>query len=295
MASAEMVSSPDDLPALDEHGYFGGGDAFTCWPVDLVPLPGSTADMDKGEVSASGHRPSIFPDRFCDPLDWISNWAIAALEAEVVIKSLENEMRQAEWHRDYWARQREAGASLPQNRVQESKSYHYGMMLADGPELIATMKAWRDHAAAQHPEGAVDKAMLAEIFTRRLEFRSQMKHSYSPMHTLPGSAGEVWESICSLGGDAKGLEALRALPSEYHGFVEARVTDWRNHRLFGIEPPFPNNREDLRGWSSLISISADLLLGTQSEHDYGMSIWFKKEDLSSANFTGGRLVRHCAF
>lgn len=294
MASAKMISPPDDLPTLREYGYFGKGDAFTHWPVDLVAFTSDIADKDEQALLTLGYRPPIFPDRFSDPLNWISNWAIAALEAEVVITSLENEMRQAEWHRDYWARQQRDGASLPSDRVQESKSYHYGMMLADGPDLIAAMKAWFDHASAQHPESGVDKVMLAEIFTRRLAFRNRMKDSYTPMHTLPGSAEQVWDKIYPRGQDRSFVESLRALPCQYKDFIEAKITDWRNHRLFGIEPPFPNNGEDLRGWSSLISVSADSLLGTQSEHDYGMSVWVKKEHLSSGNFANGQLIRHCA-
>lgn len=289
MASAEMISPPDDLPTLSEHGYWGEGNAFTHWPVDLVAYTSDIADMNEEEVSTSNYRPPNFPDRLRDPMTWISNWAIAALEAEIVITALENEMRQAELHRDD-----RNSASPARNRGRESESHHYDIMLTDGPDLIATMNAWRDHAIAQHPEGAADKAMLAELFDHRLAFRNRIKGHYRLMGSLLGSAEGVWNKICPRGRDRNLLETLRALPREYQGFVEAKVSDWRNHRLFGIEPPFSNNDEDLRGWSSLISVAADSLLGTESEHDYGMSVWVKKEDLSSADFTNAQLVRHCA-
>jgi Domain of unknown function (DUF1963) len=294
MASAEMISSPEDLPLLEERGYWGDGNAFTHWPVDLVAYSSDSADMDDEESSDSEYRPPIFPDRFSDPLTWISNWAIAALEAEVVIKSLENEMRQAEWSRQYREDKAKKGESIPQLAHTERQNNHYDMMLEACPAVLNKLHQWRDHVLSQAPQTPVTHLMLREIFEHRHALRNRMAANYSSMHALAGSAEKVWEKLRTRLEGAGAAVSLRTLPPEYHGFVEAKVTDWRNHRLFGIEPPFPNNGEDLRGWSCLISVHADSLLGTETEHHYGMSVWVKQEDRNTANFINGQLVIHCA-
>ena len=51
-----------------------------------------------------------------------------------------------------------------------------------------------------------------------------------------------------------GGEGYDELPSCYRPFVDMRETDWRGHRLFGIEPEFGNNWEDRRGQDCVISI-----------------------------------------
>ncbi len=289
MALAEKMLPPDDLPALKERGYWGDGNAFTYWPVDLV------AYSSDEYLSAPPYRPSIFPDRFGDPQSWISTWALAALEAEVVITSLENEMHHAEWKtRQYREDIAKKGASIPQDAHAALANNHRDMMLIECPAVLNKLYKWREHARSQPPQAPVDPALLSEILEHRHALRSRMAANYGSMHALAGSVEMVWEKLRTWHTEAGAAENLRKLPVEYQDFVEAKVTDWRMHRLFGIEPPFSNNDEDLRGWSCVISVYADALLGTDSDHDYGMSVWVKTEDRNSANFTHGQLVRHCA-
>jgi hypothetical protein len=73
-----------------------------------------------------------------------------------------------------------------------------------------------------------------------------------------------------------------------------RETGWRRHRLFGIEPEFANNFDDLRGQDCVISIAADMLLQTMSEHEYGLSIWCPRDRMMKGLFDKGQLIRHCA-
>ncbi len=294
MVLAEKMLPPDDLPPREDHGYWGDGNAFTYWPVDLVAYSSDIGDMDEEEVSLSEYRPSIFPDRFGHPQSWISNWALAALEAEVVITSLENEMRQAERSRQYRMDMAKQLQRIPQHAHTARQSNHYDMMRKECPAVLNKLYQWREHAHSQPPQAPVDPALLSEIFEHRHALRSRMAANYGSMHALAGSLDMVWEKLRTWHTEAGAAENFRKLPAEYQDFVEAKVTDWRMHRLFGIEPPFPNNSEDLRSWSCLISVHADALLGTQSEHDYGMSVWVKTEDRNSANFTDGQLVRHCA-
>ena len=70
------------------------------------------------------------------------------------------------------------------------------------------------------------------------------------------------------------------------------ITDWRGHRLFGLEPPPPYNDEDLRGRDCLINVSADCLLNNESDHEYGMSIWCLREQMDRGQHGNGMLLRH---
>jgi Domain of unknown function (DUF1963) len=288
MALAHKILPPDDLPALKEIGYWGDGNAFTYWPVDFV------AHSSEEDMSASGNRPAIFSDRFRDPQSWISNWALAALDVEAVITSLESEMHHAEWSWKYRKDMAKKGESVPQHAHTARQNNHYDMMLKECPSVLNTLHQWREHVHSQPPQAPVDPAMLSEIFEHRRALRSRMAANYGSMHALADSSEMVWDRLRTWHREAGAAESLRKLPVEYQDFVEAKVSDWRSHRLFGIEPSFSNNGEDLRGWSCLISVHADSLLGTETEHHYGMSVWVKQEDRNSGNFTNGQLVIHCA-
>jgi Domain of unknown function (DUF1963) len=297
MARAQPVSPPADLLPVDgdDLGYWGEGTAFTHWPIDLLPYTSTNEDMDEeddDDEGPSGYRPSVFPTLLDDPQDWITNWAIAAIEADVVITALQNEMNGAARSLSY--RETQAQDGKPQPEWKGRQSSHQDMMLAEAPAVLAMLLQWKEHVQAQPPEDPVDPVMLAEVFTQRIALKNRMKGNYGAFHILAGNAQAVWSKLKPHAKGDELVEALRALPHAQRGFAETICTDWRNHRLFGIEPPFPNNGEDLRGWSCLISISADALLGTQSEHDYGMSVWFKRDDLAAGRFDHGMLVRHCA-
>jgi hypothetical protein len=109
-----------------------------------------------------------------------------------------------------------------------------------------------------------------------------------------GSEQAVWYAIRRRHPGANGGPGCDELPSCYRPFVDMRETGWRGHRLFGIEPPFDNNWEDLRGQDCVISIAADALLQTESEHEYGLSIWCPRGRMKKGLFDKGQLVRHCA-
>jgi hypothetical protein len=161
------------------------------------------------------------------------------------------------------------------------------------PDVIAALSAWRDAALAKSPEDRVDAGRLEELMRLRLALRDEMQ-SYWPKWVLPGNADKVWEAIWWNVPQLRQGRDYDALPAAYRPFVDARITGWRRHRLFGLEPPFSNNGEDLRGQDCLISIFADPLLGTQSEHEYGLSIWCPRDRMARGLFDKGQFVRHCA-
>lgn len=284
MTRAEPLSLPERLEPLRKHGFFNDERSFTCWPIDPVAYLDTSVDDGDG-------RPAFLPDRFARPADWITTCGIAALEAEIVIDSLTIELRQGE---DFEKSRKTLGAAFPDNDVIRSKTRHYALMKRRAPEVIAALDAWRQTALSRSPEDRVGSAQLDRIMQLRLALRDEMVESYWPKRVLPGNAQKVWEKIWWAYPPLRQDRDYTTLPAAYRPFVEAWITGWRRHRLFGIEPPFPNNGEDLRGQDCLISIAADPLLGTQSEHEYGMSVWCPRDRMAKGRYDKGQFVRHCA-
>lgn len=90
----------------------------------------------------------------------------------------------------------------------------------------------------------------------RLKLHDEMQPHVSKF-IVAGKADKVWETICRQHPRLYRNEGDDELPSCLRPFVDMRETDWRGHRLFGIEPPFGNNGEDLRGQDCVISIAAE--------------------------------------
>jgi hypothetical protein len=283
LARGKLLSLPKKLPSIRKHGFFGEEQTFVGWPVDLM------AYMDWGD-----ERPELFPDVLAKPSNWIVNWGIAALEADVAIDCLNQELREAEWFHDYVNGLDAKGEARPNTDVVRSKTRHYGMMVEQAPALVAALTEWRDWALSFAQSDPIDRAALDDIFARRTALSDAMVDRYMPKIILPGDARKTWDKLNRLYPGLTRPEAFQAIPKAFRPFVDAQLTGWRRHRLFGIEPPFPNNGEDVRGQDCLISIAADRLLNTDSEHEYGMSIWCSQADLRQAHYTSGQFIRHCA-
>jgi hypothetical protein len=247
------------------------------------------AYMDWGDA-----RPECFPDLLAKPSGWIVNWGIAAFEADVAIDCLNHELREAEWFHDHMRDLDAKGEVRPNTDVVRSKTQHYGMMVEKAPALVAALIEWRDWALSFVQDDPIDQAALADIFARRTALSDAMVSHYLPKLILPGDARRTWDKFNRRYPELTRPEAFQAIPEYFRPFVDAQLAGWRRHRLFGIEPPFPNNVEDVRGQGCLISIAADRLLNTDSEHDYGMSIWCSQDDLRKAQYASGQFIRHCA-
>jgi hypothetical protein len=283
MTSAVAATPPSNLAPLSEYGFWGAGPTFNRWPVD--PL----ACVSRGE-----DRPDVLPDPFATPQQWITNWGLAALEASVVHSALALELRLGREFMD-WRRSQEAqGRELPSPDHIKGRIAHCTLMEAHAPQLLEALDRWGATAAAQPAEDPVDVAALARIFSERTRLSRAMADNFGARPLLEGSARVVWEKIMADSPGPRDAKDFSAVPPAYRPLIEAWVTDWRRHRLLGLEPEFPNNWEDLRHQSPLLSIGADPLLGTESEHDYGFSVWIRDEDIARGRYRGGQLVRHCA-
>lgn len=283
LADAAPVEPPRDLAGVAELGYWGSGNTFEAWAVDPVPY------LSRGEQS-----PEVLPDLFATPTRWITNWGIAALEAQILVEALELELRLGREFVAYRKTQVAEGKTPPMARHIEERLAHCAMMEDHAPGLLAELQAWRAKAAAQPPEAPIEPKALEAILARRTRLAERMQNDYGARNLLSGNASRCWDEIAGKLPRIAGRPDFSGVPAAYRPLVNSKITGWRGHRLFGIEPEFPNNSEDLRGQDPLISIASDALLGNQSEHDYGFSIWLDRDRMARGVHEGGQFVRHCA-
>jgi hypothetical protein len=283
MAQAAPVVPPDDLRDLREIGFFSSGKTFNAWAVDPMPY-----------VSRCGEDADIVPDPFLSPKDWITNWAIAGLEAEILLKAITVELRRDRGFVEARKKSLAEGRTLPTPKHVEQRLEQFAATEKPSSDLISALEAWRDLANSQTHDVSVDRNALEEIFEKRMALHDRMKRNYGSKHLLPGNAEIVWKEIVGRLPKIDGHPDFSRMSAAYRPFAEKQITGWRGHRLFGLEPEFLNNQEDLRGQDPLISIASDKLLGTESEHDYGFSIWLDREKMAAGKFEQGQFVRHCA-
>lgn len=278
MLQALPVPLPEGLEPVSKHGFFSEEQCFTWRPVDPVAY-----------LSMEG-RPAFMPERFVLPRDWIKTWAIAVLDAEAVTDCLESSLRVAQTSE----RLRQTSAIAPPHDIKgaQKKVAYEAIILREAPLLLRALKDFLRLARSRPKEDAVDVLILDEIFSQRMAMSDQITDTYEPKLLLPGSAQAVWYKLQTAYPDLLKQSRWDALPACYRSFAEAWITDWRDHRLFGVEPEFPNNWEDFRGHDCLISIAADDLLRTQSEHEYGMSVWCPQLRIANGLYDQGMFVRH---
>jgi hypothetical protein len=280
MKRAAPVSLPDKIEPVRKHGFFSEKPTFNGWPIDPVPF-----------LDTDGERPPFLPDPFREPGSWITNCGIAALEAEIVIQSLERELGEGRRFLT-WFQETDGGKS--ENRVIKSKQAYHTALARSAPPLVAALRAWRESALSHPGETPMEPAQLERIFMARKILHDEIEENYPPKQLLLGRAKSVWEALRLRYPKTVSDNDFSDLPTDLRPFVTKWITDWRGHRLFGLEPAFSNNGEDRRGQDCLISIAADPLLDTVSEHEYGMSIWCPRTRLSRGQFGEGQFIRQNA-
>ncbi|MEM6476131.1 MAG: DUF1963 domain-containing protein [Pseudomonadota bacterium] len=311
MASAKKLALPDDMPTLEEFGYWTDAKTFPEWPVKPQAFLDQPYDE---EVYWEEHDGEQIPEVFRKPpltvSDWITNWGVAAFEAERVLHGLrfpiddakrrfDNELSKitAQDEREQNQADGDAGAQSAkpsaEDRALEAMGEYAAKFYTEGPQLVQLLKDWKDRAENHDPLEPVDGQLLDELFRKRVAFCDGL-NATGPVLQLKGQAHDIWDKVLFHHRSNDPMKTLLDMPPEFRNFMEERITQWRDHRLFGIEPPFSNNTDDLRGMSCLISIHADPLLYTQTEHDYGISVWIPTEEMQAGKFDNTQVVRHCA-
>jgi hypothetical protein len=282
MAEATIFPPSEDLAPISKHGFFGEGRTF----VRRTVIP--TAYLD-----TSDDRPAFLPDRFKSPFDWIVNWGIAALEAQTVIDSLNSDLNSARSTTALREMQHRLEAQAGKPLTPFTKTPHDRLIERRAADVVAPLKVWRDFALSMPQDDTVDRDSLDAIMRVRLDLHDEMGPQMSKF-VLAGRADAVWDVIRRQHPRLDHGEGYDELPVCYRPFIDMRESGWRRHCLFGLEPEFPNNGEDLRGQDCFISIAADALLETDSEHEYGFSIWCPRDRMMEGLFDEGQLIRHCA-
>lgn len=277
------VTPPRDLPDLEEFGFWGQGNVFNCWAVDPV------AYLSRGE-----DRPDFLPDPCRTPSQWITNWGIAALEVSILIDAMQNELKHQRDFLDHRKKLVSEGKSPPMKPHIEQRLRHCELMEEQGRKLLAALRKWHEKVSAMPPDAAVDQAALGAIFAERIKLSEKMEANFGSRHLLASTAQQVWQGLVEEASQNAAHPDFSKVPQYLRSFAESRITDWRGHRLFGLEPEFPNNSEDMRGQDPVISVHSDPLLGTQSEHNYGFSIWLDRERMAQRQYENGQLIHHCA-
>lgn len=280
---AGPVSPPFNLPSLRNLDFFGDTPLFNCWAVDPV-----------GYVSDGTPRPSAFPDPFEHPIDWIDTHGLADIDVSLLITAMERELAQIERLRQ--VRLQDAVAGQPEYKRERitARYEHFAHVEQHGPSVLDQLLEWRRYVQSKSAEHIIDTAALDDVLKIRAAYRAPMTANYGTREHLAGDANIVWEHVLrTIPKGDNGLDFLKT-PLGLRCFVERKITDWRGHRLLGLEPEFPNNWEDRRGQDPFLSIAADPILATESEHEYGLSIWLNRHATAHGQFGGGQLIRHCA-
>lgn len=284
MAYAVEQEVPADLSSLQTAHFWRDAPTFRKTPVDVVPF------LDDGS-----NPPKQLPDPFETAENWISNWGLAAVEAENALKHLTNEWER--WHSPQGQEQLESERKLsvqhPNIASFARKVVHIEAILKDGGHVIQALETWRDMATSRPVDAPVDRRALQQMFDLRAGFAEDL---VAPLQDTmrKGDPKQMWDAICLTQPAFKRGENYEAIPPHYRDFIGNWVTRWSGHRIFGLEPPFPNNSEDFRGQDCFISIAFDDVLGNRTEHDYGLSIWCPRDEMAAGKFDNGQLVRHCA-
>lgn len=272
MAIADEVPLPEGLGSLKDIHHWRDEQTFTRWPLDPVPFLDDGADW-----------PAAFPKPFVDPSQWITTWGMARLESEFLLKTLH-------WTENHQAR---STAAPDPNGSHQAKLAHFYQVLAGAPvqEMLKIIRHWHETAASLPPDMPVDRQSLHGLFALRRRLSEGMG-SYALTQALKGWPQKIWSDFVMDHRARLAAQDLAGIPPGLRDFVEANVTTWRGHRLFGLIDDLPFSEVDRRGHDLLLSVQGDDLIGNQREHTGGSSIWCRREDLIAGRHESGLLLHH---
>jgi hypothetical protein len=181
--ASERAEAPRDLPTLTYLGHYLDSPTYPYWPVDPV------AYLDR-----RGERPAALPERFTDPLEWLSTWGLAVVEAEYASAVLRSEVQVAQ---EFLARDNGVTPSnwpAAQVALIENKRATSRKVAGEGRELIRSIEAWAERCRTQDACERPPHNLLAAHFEPRRAFSEGMG-SFLPRYALRGHARGVWKQI----------------------------------------------------------------------------------------------------
>lgn len=281
IADAVIVQTPSAPPSIYDPIYTD--DPLPCWPVDPVAY-----------LDHDGGRPGFLPESRRTTPDWLDTWGIAGLEAGLAAKALATDIRMGALFFDQLGDK--PVSELPPHKQHEHA--YREIVRQEGPALLAEIEGFAARAAGMPGSDPVDAKALSAIFARRTALAERIEACVPGEATFGIAldlAGRVGAVLGKLQADFPGLrraEDLDSIPEGYRGFLAAVITDWRGHRLFGLEAPPPYNTEDLRGQDCLLTVTDDAILQLHTEHDTGVSVWCPRDQMAAGRYDGGQILWH---
>lgn len=307
IAQSSRIAPPEDLRSLQQQGFFSRDRTFGYWPVDPVAFIDTDRDW-----------PERFPNISRQPTAWIFNWGIAADDAEMLIKSLRHALTRGEQFEKRIASLNASGKGPSTPReiedLQRERALHTWMDQRL-PGLLGELEAWHETTLRYPPTDPIDRVQLDRILTKRFALASEID-GYPPVKLtlLRGHPDGLWNCILRDHPDLREYGNSGDTPAVYRPFVDAMITCWRGHCLFGRPtPPGWGNRiweiapelttgenefeqrveePDLREHDCLINIKEDELIQTLSEHATDLSVWCPRDRMATGRFDQGQFLRH---
>lgn len=268
IAEAEQAMPPDDLVSLRDRGFWIEPRTFPFRPLDLVPY------LDDGtEPVGRLATPAV------DPEQWIDNWGLAAFEARIAIKAVEDDAN------------RPVFVHRPPKQQNKGLGHHCDLMEQERPELLKALKRFVAEAEQHDPVSPVDIAKREGIFQIRHDVADKLD-SFAVKYALESSDGSTYWHLVRQYLHDNGPGLSDDVPDAYRGFLSTQISCWKGHRLFGRTVPAITDFPDLRGLDCVVSILSHHLMATQTEHENGFSIWCERAKMAQGDYSAGRFVMH---
>ncbi|WP_170761419.1 DUF1963 domain-containing protein [Ruegeria lacuscaerulensis] len=278
MQKAQPRQAPEDLPDLNDAGFFDLGKTFPRWALDLH------YEMDAGEDRAVIDPPAE---------EWITNWGIAAGEAQRVAY---NRTYDDKWRQEFDQKMSQRDENSPPLEGHDKRmAQHYAAMERFGPEFFEAFDQFVAKAEAMPPDTPIDQDELKSILEKRRAFAEQLGEFSIKWALAPSQDTFISQQLRAHVKNRKGgfeKDDLADIPSYLQCVLSDVLTGYRFHRLFGRALPPSTHPVELRGMDCLITFRSDDALGILREHEHGFSIWCLREDMSEGFFETGKLVWH---
>lgn len=213
-------------------------------------------------LSAKGARENPFGDPLADPASWLINWGTVKMVAEKLGQK--------------------PASGLRKGPVPDQRTYAH----------LAAIGAWLNKSEAHPATMALSEADRTAAISDFLAIANETVPIYGDppanekLRHVFFNALTMGHGLLARGPDLSGM------PDYLATTLATWVGKFREHRLLGHEAELINLADDLRGHDCLISIAADSLLNTNTEHECGFSVWVPREALDRGDVSRTKFVRH---
>ena len=157
--------------------------------------------------------------------------------------------------------------------------------------VFQALTAFIERANREDQTAPVDAVALADIVAKRKALAGGMQSNTMLKIRLSPKPNYVYDDLVRKYIDRQ-RGTLVDVPPGHHAFLTRKIEARKNHRLFGLAIPEMTDYPDLRGLNCVMSLDADALLGTETEHENGFSIWADRDEMAEGRLEAGRVIWH---